>query len=119
MRKALEGKRSTQLNLSGRSVRSQKGSIHTRWRVQRALDSSIKRACDIAHRLVEIRVVQDVEELSAEAQGAVLPSRQFEVLHHRKIRIEVVGSVDLVSSLVAPIADGRSRSIERDGGIRA
>src|SRR5215469_6461698 len=119
MRKALEGERSTQLNLSGRSIRSQKGSIHTRWRVQRALDSSIKRACDIAHRLVEIRVVQDVEELSAQAQGALLPSWQFEVLHHREIHIEVMGSIDLISSLVAPIADGRSRGIERDRGVRA
>src|SRR5215471_14079224 len=63
----------------------------------------------IADWLIEVGMVENVEGLCSDCEFSALPLRHAEILHQRKIRVEEVGPVDLITALVAerPNAGGR------------
>ena len=56
---------------------------------------------NVADRLVEVRVVEEVEELESHAELCCLPARNLEVLHDGHVGIEVPRSAVLIAGLVA------------------
>src|SRR5437868_9908011 len=56
-------------------------------------------------------MVEQIEELSSDANFCAFPVRDFEVLHHREIRVEVLRSIKLVPALGSKVcSSGREHS---------
>src|SRR5579864_9753342 len=82
-----EGQTSLELNQSWRSIAAQERSQNAGWGVDRADDRAKVRVGDVADRLVEVWVVEEVKELSSDAEPCRFPVWNFKILHYREISV--------------------------------
>jgi hypothetical protein len=99
------------LNQPWGGVPTQTRSKNASWHTDGINDRAESRTAYITIRLIEIRVVQDVEKLQAYADSACFIDRDVEVLHDCQVGVKVLGSPDLIAPLHAPtIYGGRELS---------
>ena len=101
--KALEVKLCGQLDQTRGSVAAEEGSQNAGWGVDHPQDlAELARSVgNVAHRLVEVGVVEKVKELETDSELRAFPVRDSCVLHHGEIRVEVMGTKELVTTLIA------------------
>src|SRR5260370_27642098 len=95
----LERQCSFDLNESGRSVAAQERSKDTGRHTDCVNDRTKSRAGDIAIRLVEVWMVEDIKELQADSEVAGFANRQMEVLHYSQVGVKKVRAPNLIASL--------------------
>src|SRR6266446_5729711 len=105
----LEGELSLQLDQPWRRVPAQARPERRSRTRDRANDRAELRARQIRHGSVEVRMVEDVVELEAQAKLTPLPTWNMHELHDRKVRVEVARSAQGVS---AEIAEAVRRGLE-------
>src|SRR6185437_33750 len=77
-------------------------------------DGSEGRTGNVRVRLIEVRMIQNVEELQSDAEVARFVDRNVEVLHDGQVGVKVVRTPYLVTTLVSPAIDGvRSTCCQR------
>src|ERR1035438_1668178 len=104
----LEVELSRQLNLPRRRIAAQSRSQNAGWRGYGLNDLPQLRAGNIANRLVEVGVIQNVKEASTNNELlALAPEIHFRSFHNGQIGIEKAGPPELISPLRTET--GRSR----------
>src|SRR5581483_5159829 len=96
----LEGNPRVQLDNPETCRTADEGAERRRRRSHGRLHRSEQWVGNIAHWLVEVRMIQDVEEVRADSQRSAFPLRNVEVLRHREIGVEESRSAELVAALV-------------------
>jgi hypothetical protein len=89
------------LDSSRRCVAAQEGAENAGWSANRSNDASECGIRNIIDRLIEIRMVENVESLSADLKFGTLPSRDSEIFHYRQVGIKESWAVDLIATLIA------------------
>src|SRR5574338_1419188 len=109
-----------------RCVRAEERSVDRGRCVHRRQDGAEGRTRNVTIRLIEVRMVEQVERRDAEVQPGILPFRNRDRLAERQVSIEEARSIHLVPALVAEAScagskvagQSRTRSIVRIRELR-
>jgi len=104
-----ESQLSSDLKSTRRSIRSQEGAEDAGGGCDGAIDEPKLRVRNIAHGLVEVGMIQDVECLRSDLQLRAFPFGNAEVLHQSEICVEVHWAITLVAPLI-PESKSTSRT---------
>src|ERR1700740_2053246 len=92
---------SADLHRARGGVAAQERTERAGWRTDRADDASKLRVGDVAHRLIEVGMVEQVEGLGPHLQLRAFPARNADVLHQAQVRVKEPWAPDLVAPLLA------------------
>src|SRR5277367_1992122 len=98
----LEGDLTFDLDQPRRSIAAQERTKNARWRVHLGHNFTKCAAADVAHRVGEVRMVEQVEELESELERAALPVRNRKLLQHVEVGVEVARSAERAPQPLGP-----------------
>src|SRR5215470_7514079 len=114
----LERQLGLDLNQAWRGVATQKRSKDRSRRTNGGDDRAELRVGNVAHRLIEVGVIEQVEELQSDSNPASFPMGDLEVLHHSQVGIEVLRPIELVTPLAAETSRCRREHRAGQAGSR-
>jgi hypothetical protein len=97
----LERELALDLDQARRSVCSEERSINAGGRVHGQHDRAELSGSDVSSWLIEVRVVEDVEEVGSDRELGAFPLGNFEGLAQLKIGVKEAWPVELVAALIA------------------
>src|SRR4051812_5513247 len=97
----LETQLGSDLQGARRGVCAQESSEDAGWGGDGSVDEPELRIGNVAYRLIEVGMVQDVKGLRSDLKFRALPVGESEVLHERQVGVEEIRTIDLVAALVA------------------